>query len=184
MKAKFIIVALGFLALTTACKNNKSAGATEGIEPTVKQNFSVELDVMASKKDDFALYYTEDNTIAFTGDMALWHGVAGGNIREKIVFDLSEEKIPTDIRLDFGMNKEQESVEVYGIKMSYYGNNLYIKGSDFFKYFIDTKDFKTEIDVPNGVLKIVKNTPEYQGPFFYPTQELLDSIKKLTSTTK
>jgi hypothetical protein len=184
MKAKFIIVALGFLALTTACKNNKSADATKGIEPTVKENFSLELDVMASKKDDFSLYYTEDNTIAFTGDMVIWHGVTGGNKREIIVFDLSEEKIPTDIRLDFGMNKEQESVEVYGIKISYYGNDMYIKGSDFFKYFIDTKDFQTEIDVPNGTLKIVKNSPEYKTPFFYPTQELLDSIKKLTSTTK
>lgn len=187
MKTKTFIIALSFLTFFTACKNEKKEKATtitEDKQPTVKQNFNVELDIKASKKDDFSLYYTEDNTIAFTGDMALWHGVVGGNTREKIVFDLSEEKIPTDIRLDFGMNKEQDSVEVYNVKITYYGNELSLNGSDFFKYFIESKDFKTAIDIQNGSLKIYKNGPEYKTPFFYPKQELIDAIKKLTTITK
>jgi hypothetical protein len=187
MKTKKIIIAIGFLTFLVACKNkknDKSTTSTEENKPAIKENFNVELDVKTSKKDDLSLYYTEDNTIAFTGDMVLWHGVAGGNTREKIVFDLSEEKIPTDIRLDFGMNKEQDSVEVYNVKVSYYGNELAIKGSDFFNYFIESKDFKTAIDVKNGSLKIYKNGPEYKTPFFYPRQELIDAIKKLTTASK
>ena len=116
--------------------------------------------------------------------MALWHGVKGENTREKIIFDLSEEKIPTDIRLDFGMNKVQDSVEVYKVKIAYYGNELSINGSDFFKYFIESKDFKTAIDDKNSSLKIYKNGSEYKTPFFYPRQELIDAIKKLTTLSK
>jgi len=89
--------------------------------------------------------------------------------------------LPTEIRFDFVMNKAQESVTVYNIQLSYYGNEVSIKGSDFFKYFIENKAFRTEIDAANGALKILKNGPEYQTPFFYPRQELIDAIKKITS---
>ena len=185
MNRKIFIIAFSFLTFFTACKNEKKdQTTTEDKKPTVKENFNVELDIMASKKDDFTLYYTEDNSIEFTGDMALWHGVKGENTREKILFDLSEEKIPTDIRLDLGMNKAQDSVEVYNVKIAYYGNELSINGSEFFKYFIESKDFKTAIDDKNRSLKIYKNGPEYKTPFFYPRQELIDAIKKITTPTK
>jgi hypothetical protein len=185
MKTKIFLIATVLLVFVTACKDKENKeGTTEQAQPekAVKENFSVELDVAASKKDDFSLYYTEDNTLNFKGEMALWHGVTGNNTREKVLYDLSEELVPTDIRLDFGMNKDQEVVTVYNVKISYYGNEMSFIGSDFFKYFIESKDFKTEIDVPNGALKIMKNGPEYKTPFFYPRQELIDALKKLTTT--
>lgn len=189
MKAKyFIISSLLLLALTISCKdkenNETSPEKEQAEEPVVKQNFSVELDVAASKKDDFALYYTEDNSINFTDKMALWRGVEGNAKKETVFFDLSEEKIPTDIRLDFGMNKEQESVTVYNVKVSYYGNEFAFDGLDFFKYFAENKEFKTEFDVPNRALKIVKNGAEYKTPFYYPTPVLIEAIKKITTTEK
>ncbi len=187
MKTKLFTIVTFMLVIVTGCKDkeNKAENTDNGkVTAAAKQNFSLELEVEASKKDDFALYYTEDNSINFNPEMALWHGVSGADKKEKIVYDLSEEKIPTDIRLDFGMNKEQEKVIVYGIKISYYGNEFYFKGSDFFKYFIESKDFKTEIDVQNQSLKIFKNGSEYKTPFFYPRQELIDALKKITTTVK
>ena len=185
MKTKIVLIASVLFVFATSCKDkDKKEETAEQPAKAVKENFSVELDIAASKKDDFTLYYTEDNTISFTGEMALWHGVQGDNKREKIIFDLSEEKIPTAIRLDFGMNKGQEMVEIYNVKISYYGNELSINGSDFFKYFIESKDFKTEMDIQNNALKILKNGSEYKTPFYYPRQELIDAIKKLTTTTK
>lgn len=182
MKTKIFLASTILLFFMSSCKDNKEEKSTEDktIEK-VKENFSVELDVMASKKDDFTLYYTEDNTLGFKGEMAVWHGVTGDNERETIVFDLSEEIMPTDIRLDFGMNKDQELVEIFNVKIIYYGNELIIKGSDFFNYFIESKDFKTEIDVQNGSLKMLKNGTDYKTPFYYPRQELIDALKKLTS---
>lgn len=179
---KKIFVLCSLIFITFSCKNeNNDTISNEEQDSKKNQNFSVELDVMASKKDDFALYYTEDNTINFTSEMALWHGVSGGDKRETIVFDLSEEKIPTDIRLDFGMNKEQESVTIYNVKLVYYGNEFAFKGSDFFKYFIESKDFKTELDMGEGSLTVLKNGPEYKTPFFYPNQALIDALKNITT---
>jgi hypothetical protein len=181
MKSKFIIALFSVLIMSSSCKNNgKTEDETAAEKPAVKENFSVEIDVKASKKDDFSLYYTEDNTIAFSGDMALWRGVTGGNIQEKIIFDLPEEKLPTDIRLDFGMNKDQETVEVLNVKIIFYGKELNIKGSDFFKYFIESKDFDTSIDVAAGSMKIKRKGTEYKTPFFDPRQELIEAIKNLT----
>lgn len=189
MKTKnFIISSLLLLVFTISCKdkenNQQSLEKEQVVEVPVKQNFSVELDVSVSKKDDFALYYTEDNTINFTDKIAIWRSVEGNEKREKIPFDLSEEKIPTDIRLDFGMNKEQESVTIYNVKVSYYGNEFSFNGLDFFKYFNENKDFKTEFDVPNKALKIEKNGAEYKTPYFYPTQTTIDNIKKITTEKK
>ncbi|MGL2965400.1 hypothetical protein [Flavobacterium sp. XGLA_31] len=184
MRAKIFFSIILLSILGTSCKGKQEETTTPTAEKpakAIKENFSVEMDLAASKKDDFALYYTEDSTINFTSEMTVWHGVTGDNKRETIVFNLSEELLPTDIRLDFGMNKEQESVTVYNLKISYYGNDYLIKGSDFFKYFIDNKSFKTEINATDGTLKILKVGSEYKTPFFYPRQEIVDVIKKLTS---
>ena len=183
MKAKIIIQILFLSVLISSCKDKQETKLPLTDKPIqkVKENFNVEVDLKASKKDDFSLYYTEDGTINFSSEMAIWRGVSGENKRETIIFNLSEEMIPTDIRLDFGMNKEQDSVTVYKVEVSYYGNEFSFNGTDFFKYFIESKDFKTEFDVPNSALKIVKNGPEYKTPFYYPRQELIDAIKKITT---
>lgn len=183
MKTKFLIIAFASLLLSTSCKNDKKPEAEETNKPAVKENFSVELDVTAAKKDDFALYYTEDNTVAFTGEKAIWTGVKGGNADEKITFNLAQDIIPTDLRLDFGMNKEQESVTVKNVKITYYGKDLIFKGSEFFNWFVADKQFQTETDPAAGTLKILKSGAEYKTPYFYPRQELVTALAKLTAPT-
>ena len=181
MKARILLTFIVSLTLLISCKDEKKG---VGNEQPIKENFSVELDVTVSKKDDFALYYTEDNTISFSGAQAVWRGVKGGNVDEKIVFELSEEIIPTDIRLDFGLNKEQELIELKNIKITYYGKELLIKGSDFFNYFVKEDKFKTEIDLAKGSIKFIISPDNYQTPYYYPRHELVDALKKLTTETK
>ena len=84
-------------------------------------------------------------------------GVKGGNVDEKITLNLAQDIVPTDIRLDFGMNKEQESVLVKNVKINYYGKDLIFKGSEFFNWFVNDPQFKTEVDATAGTLKILKN---------------------------
>ena len=58
MKTKLFIIASFVLLLNTSCKNkeeNKEATDKETTAAPAKQNFSVEVDVAASKKDDFTL---------------------------------------------------------------------------------------------------------------------------------
>lgn len=185
MKNKILIIAAIFCIALTSCKKDSEAKqeTTEEVsKPEAKQNFSVELDVSSEKDDDFALYFTEDNTIAFNSDHTVWRGVKGGNAGfQKVVFDLSEEIIPTHIRLDLGLKKgaEQGDITLKNVKVSYYGKSFEFPGTDFLKYFITNKDVKTEF-TPEGGIKFLKNTTGTTTAFYYPEQKLVDEIAKIT----
>lgn len=176
MKNKFL---LSLVLVTTLVSCN---GKKEEKEP-VNEFFSVEVEALASKTDDFTLYFTEDNTTDFKGANAIWRGINGGKV-EKIPFVLSVDKIPTNIRLDFGLKSDQDSVVIKNVKVDYYGNDYQFKGSDFFKYFIEDKQFSTKIDQAKGTLTILKKDGIYKAPYYYPTQATIDSIKKITTTPK
>jgi len=180
---KKVILIFSVLAFTVvSCKKTETENKEEA-KPTadVKQNFSVELDVISQIKDDFSLYYTEDSTINFTSDKAVWTGVKAQPASQKVTLNLSEEIIPSDIRLDFGINKEQEDIVLENFKVSYYGKSFQARGSDFFKYFIPNDSIKTEIDEVKGTVKFLKNSKKFMTPFFYPNQKILDEIKKITN---
>lgn len=180
MKKTLFLFAFVFTFLS--CKNDKKEGQ-EGNEPKeVKNYFYAEVDVEAAQKDDFALYYTEDNSVNFNGDLAEWRGTKGGNAKETITFKLREDKFPTNIRLDFGINKAQDSVKVYQVKIGYQDRSFTIPGAAFFTYFINNeKDFSASIDQKSGALKIVKKESTYNTPYFYPTEELNKKIKEITT---
>lgn len=180
---KRFVVVLALASMVISCKDDKkvSTEETKAVEEvTVKENFSIEMDVQAAKKDDFAVYYTENGTNEFSETSVAWKGVKGGPDVEKLVIDLPADVAPTNVRLDFGLNKDQESVTVKNIKIIYYGKELSFKGSEFFNYFIKDDKFKTDIDAAAGTLKISKNGTAFATPYFYPRQELIDAIKKLT----
>jgi hypothetical protein len=81
MKKRFLVSISLFLVIVSSCKDEKKT--EEKAEP-VKENFSVELDVVVKKNDDFTVYYTETGTNEFDGTKAVWGGVSGGNIDEKV----------------------------------------------------------------------------------------------------
>jgi len=81
---------------------------------------------------------------------------------------LPEDRIPTQIRLDFGLNKEQEFIEIQNIKISYGANSFEFKGADFFTFFTLDPNFKTEVDQSKGILKILKKTKNIRLLFYYP----------------
>jgi hypothetical protein len=98
-----------------------------------------------------------------------------------VTLDLKEEIIPTNIRIDFGINKDQGDVVLEKFKFSFYGKSFEAKGSEFFKYFIPNDSVKTEIDTKNGTVKFLKNPKKFFTPFYYPQQAVLDEIKKITN---
>jgi hypothetical protein len=169
--------------LLVSCKNKegKDSAETEVPKAEIKQNFNIQIVASASKKDDFALYFTEDNTINFTAENTVWRGIKGENADDKVNFELTEERIPSNIRLDFGLNKTQDSVTIKSVKVSFYQNSFEFKGSDFFNYFIKDENFKYRIDAKNGTLTLYKKEAEYKTPFFYPTQLNNDKVKEITT---
>lgn len=184
MKTKFLGGLFTLLLIATSCKEEKKGeeNKTEEKQEQVNENFRVELDVVAAKKDDFTVYYTETGTNEFDATKAVWGGVSGGNLDEKVVFDLSEEIIPTNIRVDFGINPEREDVLLKKLTILFYGKTFEIKGSEFLNYFIINEKVPTEIDEVAGTIKIIKTPQNKEGSYFYPRQELLDKIAGLTGT--
>jgi hypothetical protein len=184
MKTKFLIIAAIIALGITSCKKESDVKKADESAPKVevKQNFSVTMDVVADKNDDFPLYYTEDGSINFDGDHAVWTGVKGQTEPQTVVLNLSEEIIPTHIRVDFGIKKgaEQGNVTLSKFKVSYYGKDFEFKGADFLKYFIANKDVQTEVDAANGTIKFLKDSKGTFTHFYYPTQLLVDEIAKLT----
>lgn len=184
MKTKAILLALISIAFIACKKTDETKSTIESTEikeeRVVKEFFSIEVTANASKKDDFAVYYTTDNTDNYTPEKAVWRSISGDNKDEILYFDFSQEIIPTNIRFDFGINKEQDSVEIKNIRVSFYENYFDIKGSEFFNYFATNPEFKTEIDPTNGSLKILKNGSEYKTPFYYPNPGFLAKLKENT----
>lgn len=166
-------------SVLVSCKKEKEETVVEN--KNVNKFFSVELEAAASKADNFAVYFSEDNTVDFKGTNAVWSGIKGGNQFETLTFALSEERIPTHIRLDFGLKADQDSVVVKNVKVSYYGNDYQFKGSDFFQYFIQDKQFNTKTDVAKGTITFLKKDGTYKTPYYYPTQATIDNIKKITT---
>ena len=178
------ITVVTFLSLV-GCKNEKeTAPQSEEIKKEYKKNFNVQIQASSSKQDDFALYFTEDNTIDFKGENAVWSGIKGGNLDQTINFELTEDRVPTHIRLDFGLKADQDSVVVKNININYYDNNFIFNGADFFKYFVEDKQFLTKVDSTKGTTTIYKKDGIYKTPYFYPTQLTIDNIKKITTEKK
>lgn len=179
MKSKIILI-LGIIFLSlTSCKENKKDEVTDEVKVDAKQNFSLDLDVICLKKDDFTLFYTEDKSISFTADKTAWRGVIASPLSQRVTMDLKGEIIPTNIRLDFGVNKDQEDIILEKFKISYYGKTFEAKGSEFFKYFIPNTFIKTEIDQVKGTVKFLKSA-SFSTPFFYPHQAIIDELIKIT----
>lgn len=177
MKNRLLIFVLSSLFLLVSCNGKKG----DNLEDTKQVNefFSVEVEAIASKTDDFAMYYSEDNTSNFKDVNAIWHGINAGK-DETIPFVLSGEKIPTHIRLDFGL-KNQDSVVVKKIKVDFFGNSFQIKGSDFFTFFIKDEQFVTKTDPVKGTLTIFAKEGVYKTPYYYPTQLMINKIKEITT---
>lgn len=180
MKTKILIA---FLALSLfSCKdkkedqNNNNPGA---VEETINPNFRVEINALASKKDDFALYFTEDNTINFSGENTVWGAIEPAK-ESTINFEIPDERLPTHIRLDFGLNKEQDSVVIKNIKLNYLENSFEIKGSELLNYFSKNDEIKTKIDSVNNTFIIYKEGIEYKTPFYYPNENLVVKLRELT----
>jgi hypothetical protein len=177
MKKSVSIIALTLLFIS--CKEEKKQEQAKTDEPQ-NEFFRVELDVTCPVKDDFVVYYTEDTTINFSEENAVWANVKDQTESQTVVINLPEEIIPTDIRLDFGINKEQKDIILEKFKLSFYGKSFEARGSDFLKYFAANDSIKTEVDEVKGTIKFIQNPKKYRTPFFYPQQTILDEIKKIT----
>lgn len=178
MKSRIVIAIVLFSTFIVGCKNEKSVDSLDVVKPEViEKNFQVTLDVVVKKNDDFALYYTQDGTSDFK-DAPIWMGVKGSDASQKIVFNFPENTVPTNIRVDFGINKDQETMTINNYKMTYAGKSFEASGVNFFKYFKANEEC-TQVDKEKSLIIPVKKEGKYFGPSFYPEQLICDEIAKM-----
>lgn len=180
MKTKFLALLFLLSLIIVGCKDEKTSD-TNAEESAVKndRNFTVTLNVTVQKDDNFSLFYTEDGSTDFSKIQPLWIEVKGGSAAQDVVFKLPEEANPTQFRLDFGMNKEQQPIVINTFKMAFLGKSFEALGQDFYIYF-DADKSKTIFDKDQKIVNAVVTDGVRQSPSFYPnTKPLGDEISKL-----
>ncbi len=180
MKTKFIIISTILMLTVLSCKNVNETKVVETPKEVVKENFSLEVDVISPNDDDFCLFYTEDGSINYNADKAVWFNVKGKSETQKAIFNLKTEVLPTNIRIDFGIKQDKGDVTIENFKINYFGKSFEAKGSNFLTYFKPNTVLKTDLDQAKGTIRIQKDVNKPFTPAFYPEQALINEIKKIT----
>ena len=122
MKTRIILSILLVTVFFAGCKKDNSVDSLEVVKPEVKavdNSFKVTLNVTVKKDDTFSLYYSEDGSTDFTKIPPLWMVVKGNPAQQNVVFSLPKDIIPSQLRLDFGMTKDQEPIVINSFQMNY-----------------------------------------------------------------
>lgn len=180
-----VLIGLLSLSLVFSCKDKAEEGKTPEAETPKQQIFNVEMDIKAQSADDFAVYYTEDNSINFTDKQVIWTGVKGGMESERLTFNFPEDVLPTNLRIDFGIKKDAKEVTLERFKIAYMDKTIEAKGSEFLYYFMPNDKVDAVPDLEKGIITFKKNTKfPTETYFYYPSQALNDTIKVLTMGKK
>jgi hypothetical protein len=114
----------------------------------------------------------------FSEENSVWVEIKGKPEQQEVVFNLPDNTIPTQLRLDLGVNKDQEEMEIKNFKMDYMGKTFEVHGANFFTYFSPNLECTT-IDRARYTIKPIKKEKGYFGPSFYPEPLVAQEISKL-----
>ena len=174
-------ILVAFILMSTVfigCKDEKLADQPKVSDSQVVDNmFKVTVDVVVKKDDDFSLYYTDGSGPEFKEP--LWTAVKGNVSQQKVLFVIPNENFPSEIRLDFGMKKEQEDIVLKGVILEYNGKRREILGAELGVYF-RADETKCTFDSGTGIIKALIKDGQRQNPSLYPHDKVLKAeIEKL-----
>ena len=176
MSLKYCMLGLLVMSCIVSCKSDKEEQkpAVENQGKTKTSDVKVVLDAIVPVDDDFQLYYNEDQTLNFDNDHSVVVNVKGQDKSQLITFYLSNDALPTALRLDPGYVKTQQKITLNSFTVEYYDKKITAKGADIFKYF-----------QPNDNIVVTGNTltPKIVAgnydPMLYPGSDLLNDLRTL-----
>lgn len=181
MKIKILLGIILASTLFVGCKNDKTADGEKATAEAPKEeaieNFRVTLNVVAKKGDDFQIYYIQNPSETFSEEKSLWFQLKGSDKPQDIVFNLPKDIVPSSVRLDFGLNKDQESITLNSVDMEFFDKKFSAKGIDLGKYFSPLEP--TKIDFATGVMTAIDKTGKKVEPALQPQETLNQEIGKL-----
>ena len=173
MKNKITLLAILLITMLNACSSDKNKDEKKEQKPAkIENGYIITLEAVVKKDDTFSLYYTEDGSIDFTKIEPIWVDVKGQDYSQEVVFKIPEKVAPTQLRIDLGINKEQEDMVIKGIKIKHLEKSFEAKGPQFFEYF-RPDETKTKVDTETGTVKAVVVKGVRQHPSFYPIESSL-----------
>lgn len=162
-----------------SCKKEKDIDSLRIVRPNInEESFNVELNVEVLKDDTFSLYYTTDGSTDFK-DNPIWKEVEGNTSAQSITYTLPKKIIPTQLRLDFGMNPDQETIKLNYVKLKYKEKEKTIAISELGSFF-RADESKCVFNTSTGEItaKIIDNKRQF--PSLYPHETALEpEIQKL-----
>jgi hypothetical protein len=174
------ILLLFLLAICFAgCKDEKPIDELELVVPRITNDyFKVTLTVIVPKPDTFGLYYTTQGS-DFSQMPPLWLSVTGSSSEQQVEFVFKKGVEPAQLRIDFGMNKEQGDITLKKLMLSYRNKIFRTEGADIFNYFRADGN-KCKMNSRTGTLTGIMANGVQQQPSLYPLEEALGKeIKKL-----
>lgn len=174
---RIVGIAVLFLMAMTGCKNEKTEDGAAAPKEETLNHFRVILDVVAKKDDTFSLFYTTDGSTDFSKIPVIWKDLKGSDNTQQVTFDLPDGATPTQLRLDFGVKKEQEPVAFKKITIQYHEKTFSAEGANVFKYFRTTDD--STVDVATGTLTAKVINGEKKSISLYPSDPLATELNTL-----
>lgn len=170
MKTKVIALLVLFTTLLVGCKKEKAVDDLDVVKSEVVDNdFKVVLEVVAKKKDDFALLYTVDGSINFYTIPVVWQGVPASDAPQEIAFVVPGQVVPTQLRFDLGMKQDQPDIVIKSVKLLYKGKTFKAEGIDVFKYFRADEN-QCKVDIPTGTVVANMEDGKRKTPSLYPIE--------------
>ena len=174
-----ILVIISFIS----CKNDQKAkldGENKKETAIDLDLFKVNFNLLVKKNDNFHLFYTQDGTINFNEKNSIWLPVKGSENVQTISFKLPKDVMPTHIRVDFGLgkNETQSDVELVSFSINYFDKVIDAKGVEIFNYFYPNKT-STSVSDGTAILKRLKKDQD-AGPMLYPHILLTKKLKEIS----
>ena len=166
MKIKLFVSLFVVVFCLTSCK--KKVEKTVKVDLT-KELFKVSLNLLMQKNDTLHLYYGQDMAEDYTEENSIWLPVEGKEIAQKVTFNLPEAVLPVKLRIDFGVNRENEEIVLNSIGFDYYDKTFIANESTIFNYFRPDES-ATIIDYNKRTLKR-KDPNSVKGASLYPHDE-------------
>ena len=183
MKNNFLTLLLScFFTIVFSCKNETPIDDLQVVTPeAAKVNlnfFKVTLNVIVKKDDDFALFYTTDGTTDFK-TAPIWQAVKGISDIQEIKYNLPQNILPTQLRLDFGLKQDQEDIVLKSVVLEYKDKKKEIAGAELAVFF---RADQNKCSFDGSTIKAVVKDGKKESPSLYPQESNLGpELKKLVN---
>ncbi len=182
MKLQNIFQLLLVSLVIISCKNEKTSDATTPspvtAAPAAIPNFRVTINAMAKTKDDFQVYYSEMPGENFSEEKSVWSHFEGSNDPQDVVLNLPAGVLPTNIRIDMGMQPDQSDIIINNIMIENGPEKFTIQRAEIPTYFSAMEP--TTFDPASGVIKNMKDGKKVE-PVLQPLPPLTDVLAKITA---